>query len=241
MPAEAPAAPAADAVGATTLERLAVADRFNRWMYDRLAPWIGGRVLEVGSGIGNLSQFLVGRERVILTDTEPAYRRDLAARFGDRPGTSVHALTLPDAPADLRAERLDTIVCLNVLEHIEDDRATLLAMRDLLVPGGRVVLLVPALRALYGTLDEALGHVRRYTPALLEERYREAGLAMRRLEYFNLAGIAGWWVVGRVLKRRLLPGGSLRLYDALVPVFRLERLLPWRVGLSLIAVGERAA
>jgi SAM-dependent methyltransferase len=239
--AEAVDFPTADEVGAATLERLAVADRFNAWMYDRLARWIGDAVLEVGSGIGNLSQFLVDRGRVVLSDTEPAYRAYLGNRFGQRPHVRITSLTLPALPPDVADERFDSVVCLNVLEHIEADVDSLEAIRDLLVPGGRIVLLVPAFRALYGELDRALGHLRRYTPAMLRERYDRAGLRLRHLEYFNMAGMPGWWFVGRVLKRSMIPTGSLRLYDALVPLFRLERLLPWRVGQSLIAIGERDA
>src|SRR5213078_3844931 len=209
---------AADQVGAATLERMAAAPRYNRWMFDRLRPWVGRRVLEIGAGIGNMSAFFADRERVVLTDTEPYYLGRLRQR--------------------LAAERLDTVVCLNVLEHIEDDRASLRAMHDLLQPGGRLVLLVPSLRALYGTLDEALGHFRRYVPAELSEKLGAAGFRLRHLEYFNLAGVPGWWVAGRVLRRRLIPTGALRWYEALVPLFRLERLLPWRIGQSLIAIGE---
>lgn len=232
--------PAADAVGSATLERLAVAPRFNRWMFERLAPWIGESVLEVGSGIGNLSQFLVDRERVVLTDTEPAYRAYLERRFGDSTQVRVRALTLPEVPPDLAGERFDSIVCLNVLEHIEQDREALESMCGMLRPGGMVVLLVPALPALYGQLDIALGHFRRYTPRTLREVFAATGLTVLRLEYFNLAGMPGWWFVGRVLRRSLIPAGGLRLYDALVPLFRLERFIPWRLGQSLIAVGRLA-
>ncbi len=235
------ALPAADVVGATTLERLAVAPRFNRWMFDRIAPWIGDAVVEIGSGIGNLSQFLVDRQRVLLTDTEPAYRAHLERRFGDLAHVRIRALTLPDLPPDLRGGVFDTVVCLNVLEHIEHDLAALIAMRDLVRRGGAVVLLVPAVPALYGQLDRALGHYRRYTPRGLRDVFGNAQLDVRHLEYFNLAGVPGWWLVGRVLKRSLLPQGSLRLYDALVPLFKLERFVPWRLGQSLIAIGRRSS
>jgi SAM-dependent methyltransferase len=231
---------AADQVGAATLERMAAAPRYNRWMFDRLRPWVGGgrRVLEIGAGIGNMSAFLVDRERVVLTDTEPYYLGRLRERFAGQPHVSVAELRLPAVSPGLVAERLDTIVCLNVLEHIEDDRASLEAMHRLLQPGGRLVLLVPSLRALYGTLDEALGHFRRYVPAELSEKLRTAGFRLRHLEYFNLAGVPGWWLAGRVLRRRLIPTDALRWYEALVPLFRLERFLPWRIGQSLIAIGE---
>ena len=229
-----------DAVGAATLDRLAAAPRYNRWMFARLRPWVGDSVLEIGSGIGNLSTFLLDRRRVVLTDTEPAYLERLRTRFGGHANVEVTRLYLPTVDGALAARRFDTVICLNVLEHVADDRSSLAAMARLLAPGGRLVLLVPALAWLYGRLDVALGHHRRYTRRGLIERLRDAGLRMRHVEYFNLAGLPGWWLAGRVLRRRLIPAGSLRLYDALVPLFRLERLLPWRVGQSLIAIGEVA-
>jgi SAM-dependent methyltransferase len=145
---------------------------------------------------------------------------------------------LPVVDGPLATEKFDAIVCLNVLEHVEDDERSLASMRRLLDRGGRLVLLVPALRALYGSLDRALGHYRRYTKPELRAKFDRARLRMVHLEYFNLAGIPGWWLTGRVLRRTLIPAASLRLYDALVPLFRWERWLPWRLGQSLIAIGE---
>ena len=218
---------------------MAAAPAFNRWMFDRLSPWIGQSVLEVGSGIGNMSQWFVDRDRVVLTDQDAGYREELRCRFGGRANVSVQELSLPTVPAALEAGGFDSVVCLNVLEHIDDDVASLRAMRGLLKPGGHLVLLVPALEALYGSLDRSLGHVRRYSTDLLRSRYRETGFEMARLEYFNLAGIPGWWFAGRVLRRTVIPSGPLALYDKLVPLFRWERFLPLRVGQSLIAIGVR--
>src|SRR3989442_11282546 len=134
-----PPAEAADQVGAATLERMAAAPRYNRWMFDRLRPWVGRRVLEIGAGIGNMSAFLVDQarvDRVVLTDTERYYLVRLRERFAGRPQVSVAELRLPAVSPALVAERLDTVVRLNVLEHIQDDRALLRAMHDLLAPGG---------------------------------------------------------------------------------------------------------
>ena len=231
-----------DPVGIETLERLAAAaPRYNAWLIERVLPWIGRRVLEIGAGVGTMSAFLIGRERVVLSDTNAGYLERLRARFAGHPEVRIEALRLPATNGDLQAERLDTIICLNVLEHVSDDEASLASMFQLLQPGGRLVLLVPSLPAIYGTLDRALGHFRRYTPAELRRKYAAAGFRLRHLEYFNMAGIPGWWFTGRVLKRELIPTGSLRWYDALVPLFRLERFFPWRLGQSLIAVGERPA
>ncbi len=229
-----------DASGAETLERLTSARNYNRWLTDRLQRWVGRRVLEIGAGLGSMTEFILDRERVVLSDTDPYYLARLRERFASRPNVRITKLRLPEADGSLAAERLDTVICLNVLEHVPADVASLAAMRVLLQAGGRLVLLVPSLPSLYGTLDEALGHVRRYTPAELRRKFADAGFRLLHLEYFNLAGVPGWWLTGRVLKRRLIPAGSLSLYDALVPLFRLERFLPWRVGQSLIAIGERA-
>lgn len=235
-----PPHPPGDPTGAETLERLAEAPRFNRWMFDRVRPWVRDRVLEIGSGIGNLSQFLVDRPTVVLTDTAEPYLGRLRERFGHLPNVEVMRLYLPTVDGPVTTRCFDTIVCLNVLEHVADDARSLAAMRGLLGQGGRLILLVPALPALYGSLDRALGHVRRYTPRELRTKFAHAGLRMRHLEYFNLAGMPGWWFTGRVLRRDVIPAGSLRWFDRLVPLFRLERVLPWRLGQSLVAIGEAA-
>ena len=209
-------------------------------MFDRLRRWVGTRVLEIGSGIGNLSAFLLDRERLVLTDTREEYLDRLRQRFAEHRNVAVERLYLPNEHSGLAGQRFDTIICLNVLEHVDDDIGSLVAIRGMLAPGGRLVLLVPALPALYGTIDRALGHHRRYKRRRLAQLLRATGYAVAHIEYFNLAGVPGWWLAGRVLRRPMIPAGSLKLYDALVPLFRLERLLPWRVGQSLIAIGEAA-
>lgn len=239
--AGAPADPL-DPTGAATLEALdAEAPRYNAWLTGRVAPWVGRRVLEIGAGIGNMASFFLDRERLVLAEPDPAYRARLTTRFTGRSNVQIVPLRLPAVDPALAAERLDTIICLNVLEHVAEDRAALEGMRRILGRGARVVILVPALPALYGSLDEALGHVRRYTARELRGKIGDAGFRLVHLEYFNMGGVAGWWLTGRVLRRRIIPRMSLRIYDALVPLFRLERFLPWRIGQSLIAVGEVAS
>jgi SAM-dependent methyltransferase len=209
-------------------------------MFDRLRRWVGRRVLEIGSGIGNLSAFLLDAERLVLTDTREEYLDRLRARFAQQSNVAVARLYLPAELGALAGQQFDTIICLNVLEHVDDDAASLQAMRRMLAPAGRLVLLVPALPALYGTIDKALGHHRRYQRAPLTSLLHATGFKVAHVEYFNLAGVPGWWFAGRVLRRHTIPVASLKLYDALVPLFRLERLLPWRVGQSLIAIGVAA-
>src|SRR6185503_15503979 len=170
------AASPADPTGAATLERLAAdAPRYNRWLTQRVAPWVGRRVLEIGAGIGNMAAFFLDRERLVLAEPEPVYRERLAERFAGHSNVAVVPLRLPLVDPRLNAEQLDTIICLNVLEHVAEDLAALRGMRGLLTRGGRVVLLVPALPWLYGSLDAALGHVRRYAAAELRAKIQTAG------------------------------------------------------------------
>ena len=231
-----------DYAGAETLEILAEAPRYNRWQFDMVAPWLGRRILEVGAGIGNMSeQFLESRpDLLVATDTDEFYRARLAERFAGRPEVVVEALSMPDGSAGPRfAEyRLDTVIATNVVEHIEDDLGTVRTMRSLLVPGGRAVILVPALQSIYGTLDRELGHYRRYSPARLRLLLERAGLQVEQFRWFNRVGVFGWWFNGRVRGVSRIPLDQLRTFDRLVPLLRLERFLPLPFGQSLIAVGR---
>jgi hypothetical protein len=123
---------------------------------------------------------------------------------------------------------------------VEDDRRALAAMRELLVPGGRVVLVIPALRPLYGSIDEAIGHYRRYTRDEIVHKLADARLAVEHLSFFNVLGVAGWFLNARILRRRSVPGVQARLNDRLVPLLRLERRLRPPIGMSLLAVGRVA-
>lgn len=223
-----------------TLLRLSRAERYNRWMFRQIAPHLGQRVLEIGAGIGTLTRYLVGRELVLATDLNPRYLRILANTFERHMRVQVLPLDLTDFdPAAFAPHRLDTVVCLNVLEHVEDDRRALRRLYDLLVPQGRLVLLVPAHRRLYGAIDRAIHHYQRYERAELVERVREAGFEVEQVRFFNRLGVLGWWVNSVLLGRTRVPGLQLRLQNFLVPLLRAESALPLPFGLSLIAIGRK--
>jgi len=233
-----------DASGVRTLEIVSEAPRYNAWMYETIAPWVCRRVLEVGSGIGNMSEQLLrgNPEHLVLTDIDPWYQDQVRARFGSRPEVRVEGLELPDASARTRFERdrIDTVVALNVVEHIEDDVEAVRSMAEIVTPGGRVVILVPAMQALYGEMDRELGHFRRYSRQSLTRVLTLAGLRVERLMWFSRFSVLGWWFNGRVRRQRFIPVRQLRMLNVLVPVLRMERFLPLPFGLSLIAVGSRA-
>ena len=130
--------------------------------------------------------------------------------------------------------------CSNVLEHVEDDAAVLSRVYRFLPQGGRLVLLVPALRILYNTLDRELGHFRRYTKRELAQKLKGSHFHICSLKYFNFFGIFGWFVNGTLLRRSLLPAGQVRKFNQFVPLMvQMERWVPTLIGQSLIAIGEK--
>jgi glycosyltransferase involved in cell wall biosynthesis len=225
--------------GYTTLRRVETLRRYTAYLWDLMRPFVGRRVLEVGSGTGVMTRYLSTREQVVASDLDPEYVELLKRTFGDKPNVEVRPLDLARLGENgLVSQHFDTVVCANVLEHVEDDAGSLRAMRELLAPGGRVVLIVPALHALFGTIDTAIGHYRRYTRAEIDAKLRAAGLEVEHVSYFNLLGVPGWWLNARVLRRRSVPGLQARLNDRLVPLLRLERRLRPPIGMSLLAVGR---
>ena len=227
--------------GYVTLERMAGLKRYNRWILDSLSSGLGNRVLEVGSGIGNMTRLLYGRDLIVATDMETAYVDILRNRFDRKPTLAVERLNL-ESEADcvaLHHYKFDTAVCLNVLEHIEAHSDAVRRLYDLLMPGGHLLVFVPADPNLFGTMDTQVGHVRRYTKESLQDVLASAGFEVRKIAYQNVFGRFGWWLNGRVLKRAHLPSGQSRLFDYLVPFLRATEPANPSKGLSLVAVARK--
>jgi len=226
--------------GRRTLQRVERLQRYNRHLWDEISPYAGRRILEVGSGTGNMTRYLSGRPLVVASDVRPEYLELLRRAFERTENVAVEALdlTAPDYDS-INRYHVDTVVCLNVLEHIEDDRAVLARFHKLLPDDGRVILLVPMLPALYGSIDRALDHYRRYTKREIRDGLRDAGFAVEHLAPINILGIPGWFLNSRILKRTAVPGIQARINDFLTPLLRLEKMLRVPVGMSLLAVGRK--
>jgi SAM-dependent methyltransferase len=192
------APPEADGSGYTIENRLGgtAAPRYRKWQIDSVRPYCGRTVLEVGPGMGHFAAELdaLGLDRLVLGDTEPYALRQLRERYADRRDVDVVELTLPGA---VRIAPVETIVAMNVLEHIPDDVGALRDLATALAPGGHLVLWVPGYPALYGDFDRKVGHVRRYTPATLRAAVRAAGLEPYVCRPVNLLGGVGWWLAVR--------------------------------------------
>ncbi len=241
LPKRVPTTPPAEAVDAD-LRELAGARRLAAWMFDQYAGAIGPDVAEIGAGIGTFSERLLaaGARRLLLIEPEPGGARELERRFAADSRVVVALDELPGSSAlAARAGTLDLVVCQNVLEHIDDDAAVIAEMAGALRPGGTLALLVPAGPRLYGSLDLAYGHRRRYTRERVERLLAQAGLEAKRVHAFNLLGVPGWWLSNRTGRTGIDPH-ALGVYEALVPLARRaeERMKP-QFGLSLIALAQR--
>ncbi len=235
-----------DKTGLETLEVIARATRFNEWMYNQIRPDLQGRILEIGSGIGNISGFLVrdGYD-ITLSDLDAFYLESLQKKFSGKNNVR-DILSIDLADPDFENSYLalqgsfDSVFLLNVLEHIEKDADALRHIHFLLKKGGTLVVLTPAYQWLYCRYDKELGHFRRYTKKRLSQLISQNGYALEKARYFNLLGIAGWFVLGKLAGKRNLESGELSLFDRLVPLAKwLDRICFSRAGLSVIVTGRK--
>ena len=227
---------AADGHGGEILLRLNRAPRFTGWMADVIRPYLGNRVLEIGAGIGNMTLHLVPRSTYWATDINPSYLDSLERLKINRPYLRVAGLDATDAASFPAGESFDTVICLNVVEHLADDQQALRNIWNALEEGGRAIVLVPHGPKLFGTLDEVLGHCRRYTVDQLLQVGQSAGFQTEQLLMFNRTGVVAWWLNGQVLRRTTFGLGQIRLLNLLTPLFRI--LDPWLplAPLSIIAI-----
>ncbi len=230
----------ADEHGSRMLARLARAPRFNAWMADTIRPYCGERVLEIGSGVGNLTRRLIPRTKYVASDINPLYLQTLANLGADRPYMETVYCDVTDLSSFPRIDaEYDTVICLNVIEHVEDDRTALTNINRVLSSSGRAIILVPQGPGNMGTLDEVLGHRRRYTRQTLSTLASKCGFSVSRMIEFNRIGTLAWFLNGKVLRRRRFGLGQILLLDLLTPLLRhLDAALPLP-PLSLIAVLER--
>lgn len=226
------------------LEIMANAHNYRHWMFRQIEPFLGRRILEIGAGIGNFTQLMLDREAVIAVDVYQPCVEYLKKRFAGQRRVLPLLLDAADPQiAALASHKLDTVVCLNVLEHVENDVDALSHMFAALQDGGRLILLVPAFQFLFGTVDCSLGHYRRYTKPPLVHKMRQTGFEIEKLFYMNAVGMAGWFLNNRVLKRTEESPRQIAFFDRMIaPVAeRAERIVQPPVGLSLIAIGRKNA
>ncbi len=234
--------------GTDTLEVISAANNFNRWMYETIKPHCRGQILEIGSGIGNISRFFIedGAE-ISLSDIEISYFPRLKEKFDDKENMKgMYRLDFSDKNLENNHPEMlgkfDTIFALNVVEHIPDHEQALRNAMKMLRPGGRVVILVPAFQSLFNGFDTQLDHQRRYTRKSLQKLIEESGFTLKSAQYFNFIAILGWYISGTILKKEMIPNGQMKFYDKLVPLWKVIDFFTSRIaGVSVIQVGEKSA
>jgi SAM-dependent methyltransferase len=219
--------------------RMSAAVNYFAWQARLVKPELGQRVIEIGCGAGNFTRMLQDREAVFALDRDPDCIEQISQRLLHA-NLRTEVCDAHDVRTFVAAREFlaDSIVCLNVLEHIEDDRDALDAMASLLPGGGVIVLIVPAFRALYGPIDRNLEHYRRYDRESIRKLARDCNLEIGKLRYMNFVGFFGWWWNAHVLKLQAQSATQISVFDQMiVPVMsRVEALIPPPFGQSLLVV-----
>jgi SAM-dependent methyltransferase len=228
------------------LREAAECPNYYAWLASCYAPHLGGRVLEHGSGTGLLSQAMLdgaAARRFVLTEPEAHLVDLLRERFRGRSEVEVFLGTIESYYERTGGSSIDSVVSSSVLEHVVDDEHCLRTMRELLVPGGKLCLYVPARPELYGEADREVGHQRRYRRRELKQKLLGAGFEIVSLSYRNLFGALPWFVSGRVLRQKKINTTSMKIFDNVVfPIFRkLEDWIAPPYGMNLLAIAQKRA
>jgi glycosyltransferase involved in cell wall biosynthesis len=226
--------------GRGLLNNLTGTPQYLSWLTRVLRPKLGDTVLEVGAGIGNMTARLMSRKlRYVASEGDPLYLHALRNRFLRTPNVSVCQLS-PENPSEYAQldQPFDTAVCVNVLETVEDPERVLESLREHVKPGGNIVVLVPQGTGLFGTLDVAMGHKRRFSKAEITAMLQKAGFKVETTRQLNKVGAVSWWIYGKVLHRKKIAKIALKLFDKTVWIWRrIDGALPWP-GLSLVVIAR---
>ena len=235
-----------DLEGEDTLKTIALANHFNRWMFDSIKPFCKGNILEIGSGLGNISEFFLDNHaNILLTDLRDSYCEALHTKFKNNQALlGIDTMNLVDPEFDRKFNKyfngFDTVFALNVVEHIFDDKSAVSNCYKLLKPDGHLIILVPAYQWLFNNFDKELEHYRRYTRKRLESLFLSCDFKIYHNQYFNAAGITGWFISGNLQHHKIIPTGQIRLFDRWVILFKLfDKLIFNSFGLSVITVGKK--
>lgn len=225
------------------LEIMSRARNYAEWIFSKFRDLLGKRVVEIGAGIGNFTGKFIDKELVIAVDNYKPCIDYIKNRFADNNNIVPFEESI-DSPSILSLSRYspDTIVCINVLEHVENDIAALENMFSILTEGGKLILIVPAFQFMYGTIDRLVGHYRRYSRRDIEKKLISAGFYVKSVSYMNCIAPFAWYLNNRILKKQEESLAQVILYDRfVVPWLRkIEQIYLPPFGLSLVVVGEKS-
>jgi ubiquinone/menaquinone biosynthesis C-methylase UbiE len=222
------------------LESMSNANNYNRWIYRNIKPYLGHKILEIGGGVGNMTRFFLKKKLVVSTDVTKYNINTLSKRYRLNRNFCAIMNDISVSGKELSGFSFDTIVCINVLEHIKDDLSALKNMNKLLEQNGHLILMVPAMRSIYGTVDKSDHHFRRYDKKPTIALVKKAGFSVSKSFFMNIPGFFGWYYHGRIKRLKLHPRGDISAFDRLVPVFEFfEKIFKPPFGLSLIIIAKK--
>lgn len=231
--------------GHENLETATKRKNFTKWIFDEVSPALKGNILEVGSGLGTFSEHIINKfpeSSITLSDISNIYMKNLKDRFGSK-RVDVYKLDLNNSEdfQKISHKKFDSIIAINVLEHIENDKLALRQLRDLLNPDGTLVILVPANKFLYNVIDKSIDHWRRYTKDELRTKLQEHQFSVKRIFSFNILGMIGWYINGNIFKNPVINKQASGIFDKLIPIMKIvEKLLGRKIGLSIICFAKKS-
>jgi phospholipid N-methyltransferase len=225
------------------LDIMSHAANYNNWIWKTIKRYVGKNIIEIGAGIGTFTKYLLAKEHVFATDIAQNCIEILHNQFHETSNITIEGFDITRIPdiALWRRRKIDTIICLNVLEHIKDDIKALNHMKAIVKPGANIIIMVPAFQFAYGTIDKLDGHHRRYSIDDIRTKLIKTNIEPINIHYFNSIGLLAWFYTGRVVKNVSTSPSKVKIYDKyFVPwISYLEGLINPPFGQSLIAVGRR--
>jgi len=219
------------------LKTMNLAKNYNKWIFQTIKPFLGKKILEVGCGIGNMSQFLLDSELLVGIDISAVVLDIIRERFSKTKNIDFfnYNITNEKLADELKKYNFDTVVLVNVLEHIKDDVQALRNCSKLLLPGGKIIVFAPAFQSFFGSIDRADLHFRRYSKSDIARTVENAGFKVKRVFYKDVFAVPLWLFHNKILRTPVHPKGQMSFFDMFVPVCAfIEKILPPLIGLSVV-------
>jgi 2-polyprenyl-3-methyl-5-hydroxy-6-metoxy-1,4-benzoquinol methylase len=229
------------------LQSMQTLETYYRWSYDLFKPFIGRRILDAGCGLGNFTAIITKKnaEYILAVDSSPRNIQVLKDRFKDLAIVEIAQVDLETDNDFFRGKQIDTIVCLDMLEHVYDDIALLKSFFKIMQTGGHLLVKVPTCKWLYGSIDLTSGHYRRYTPEELRVKAESVGWETIKANYMNIAGVIPYWVKSCVLKKgvtfsRTFRPWQLKVVGGMVPILKiLDKIIGPPIGQSAVLIARK--
>ncbi len=223
--------------GTSTLESMSQAGFYNKWTLNKFKKYLKGEILEIGCGIGNFTSTLSKFGKVTAIDIDPSlienFKKDNISNIKSGYGN------IENGEYFFKDKTFDTIVCINVLEHIKDDTKALENMFKLLKPGGNLILLVPIHNFLFGEIDKAIGHFRRYDQKELIKKLQDLNFSIISNNRLNFIGAIAWFIAGKIFKNKQITENKIKLFSLISPILNLENLIEPPIGTSILIVAKK--